>query len=213
MKVRNGYVSNSSSSSFILKVSGISNIDDLQRTLYSGKPPLIVTYGNDIAIPTDDVLERIYHDITQEKNVATNAHDLVGDIREELGDELSKVDVDIIVGMMRNSPTTEDAKEVGRTIAELEKELAVEWNNFVSGREKEIDSEAMTQFRNRSRPTITKIKEKSNKLYNLLEDSLSQVKERYATVEYGSDGGHFYESYIELSGLLDPITLVRFSYH
>ena len=64
MKIRNGFVSNSSSSSFILKLPYYpQSVDDMGKMLLGDEYPILLVYYDDIAFPTKQVLEIIYNDV------------------------------------------------------------------------------------------------------------------------------------------------------
>ena len=79
MKIRNGFVSNSSSSSFILMFNEIPKTkEELKTILFNDNTVFLNTMYSDEAIPIDMVINKIFNDI--KKNIIYDENNIIEEL-------------------------------------------------------------------------------------------------------------------------------------
>jgi len=197
MKVRNGFVSNSSSSSFILKFDKVPETKEEMRILLFGEnPPAFTAHWDDDAISTVQVAGILFRDIESASTMDINS--LIYSIKEEIG-HFSEYSYDEGYELVEG---TEYEKEFKRLYAIIKKEEksttdkryggGFDWNSYYE--------------------KLTKL---SVPMFDLIEIAIREKyneNDSFIEVEYSDNDGQVL-SYIEHGGILDKIAVQRFSHH
>ena len=204
MKIRNGFVSNSSSSSFILKLPHYpESMDDLKRILLGDENPLVLTHYNNVAYPTDMVIEIIYKDILEALKLNNSIESLIIDEVEFSRYSMNRYDKMIL------SSFKGEYDLLKKEFVVTEKYFDDCWN----------DPEVCRLPENERFNYINKCESEMNKVGNRMKGIIvktiqetSNVTDIYTMVSYSDDDGSLM-AYLEQGGILDPITVVRISHH
>ena len=203
MKIRNGFVSNSSSSSFILKLPFYpESVDDMRRMLLGDENPLVLTYYDDEGFPTNQVMEIIYKDVIEAiGRDKKRPIDSVG--KEEL--EISQYNIDHF-----------DSKVNSKYRNEYKK-LKKEYLNFNDLWHKAFTLKGITEEHKR------RTEDAYYKQMELIEDKMKDIiinsireesldTDIHISLEYSDNDGALM-GFIEHGGILDPITVTTISHH
>ena len=199
MKVRNGFVSNSSSSSFILKFDKIPETkEELRIMLYGENPPIFTAHWDDDAISTEQVASIIFNDI--ESAHIMDIDDVISQIRSEVyfSEYSGSEGRDFVVG----SEYIDEFDKIYDAIVQKDKTFSkmrwVEKNSDISWEDhhKEMDEMA--------KPLLDIIEK-------IIRDKYTKG-EMFIETEYSDNDGQVF-SYIEHSDVLNPIMVQRFSHH
>jgi len=197
MKIRNGFVSNSSSSSFILKFDKVPETKEEMRVLLFGEnPPIFTTHWDDDAISTEQVASIIFNDVSN--SVSFKFDSLFDKIKEEIG-HFSEYTYDEGYNFVQGTIYEEEFN------LHYEKILAVENSSDKYNREVKMD---WTKY-------YEQLTELSQPMFDLIEKVIKEnftEQEEFFEVEYSDNDGNIL-SYIEHSGVLEPIAVQRFSHH
>lgn len=195
MKVRNGFVSNSSSSSFILKLDKVpATAEELRVILYGENSPIFTAYSGDDAVSTEQVSKIIFNDINSQNFFGVDG--IIDKVKEEIG-SFSKYSVDegrdFVVG-------TEYLKEFD----DLYAGIILEENKWATPGNRNGDwKEHYDNLGKLSEP-----------MFEIVEKAIREkfsTEDTFIEVEYGDECAVF--AYIEHSGILDKISIQRFSHH
>jgi len=199
MKIRNGFVSNSSSSSFILKFDKMpESVNELKVMLYGENPPLLTTYWDDDAISTDQVSKIIFNDI--ESAYTLSLEEVISQVKKEVyfSEYSGSSGRDFVVGT-----------EYINAFDALYRDVVKKDKDFNKLRWSSVKAEV---------PSWEEHQEEMDKmakpLYDMIEKSIREkyTDGNYIEVEYSDNDGHVM-SYIEHSDVLKPVMFQRFSHH
>jgi len=212
MKIRNGFVSNSSSSSFILKLPHYpSSYEDMKKMLLGDENPLVLPhcYGND-AFPTKQVIEVIYRDVIDALGQSRD-----NSVESVSGEEfsISEYSLDEYDNKITSSNREEynSLKRQYKMIVKDLKDAYSERNNRISldkNNDNTIDNELINSLYNQE-------DEIGNKMGELIIKSIKEkslVTDVFVTLSYSDNDGALY-SFIEHGDILNPITISRISHH
>ena len=209
MKIRNGFVSNSSSSSFILMFREIpTDIDELKSLMFDDSDEFVYDDNYDNTYSKRQICESVLSDM---ESTNYNSNNIIELIEEEVGKfneynirEWEKIvspyysseynDIkDKIIECENESnrlmPTYTQRREMGEDL------WRIKWNNIYNIKRREMEIQ-------------------SDRMYNLLEKVFREHYNdcKFNTVEYSDNDGS-YGSFMEHSGVLDRISLVKISHH
>ena len=199
MKVRNGFVSNSSSSSFILKFNKLPESEEEVRVLlYGENPPILTSHWGDDAISTKQVAKVFFKDIESSRPMGVD--DVVEKVLEEIG-YFFKYNLSEGFGIVKDTKYESEFEILSHKITKAEKEND-DKRRFNKNHKYDwkAENDQLTEI---SKPMI-EIVEK------VLREQLGE--EIMISTEYSDNDGHVF-SYLEHSGILDKITIQRFSHH
>lgn len=199
MKTRNGYVSNSSSSSFILSFDKKPTKKQLGKMLFpDGKVPYYETFGGDDKQPTyEEVVNVVYNDLKEEAT------------KEELDSELDSL---AYHEEYFSSPYGERHRKSNDFLHDFRQKNGFWLFDRREGKEEQIRMEAMKEY--------NKIEEEEN---NEIDKKVSEIKEKIIDknkknlkgkkiyiVSYSDNQGM---SYFEHAGIFDNIWHLRVNHH
>jgi len=194
MKVRNGFVSNSSSSSFILKFGKLpTSVEETKVMLYGDNPPILTNFWDD-AISTQKAAEVLFRDFQNPDTM--NINEMISAVREEID---SFNEYNYIEGF---------SFVEGTEFADKFDKLYVKVKEFDRSSDKYKGNwDWKTHY--------DKLDKMSILMLDLIEKAI-RVKynenDIFCKMEYSDGDGQIF-SYIEHSGVLDPFTIQRFSHH
>jgi hypothetical protein len=199
MKIRNGYVSNSSSSSFILKLDTIpTTLEETKVLLYGENPPLLTAHWDDDAISTTQVARILLNDI--ESSHFMDINDIISDIREEVyfSEYSGEEGRDFVVG----TEYIEEFDRIYHNAIQKDKDFhKSRWDKSYD----EVNWEKHDD----------EMKILCEPLYDIMERCIREKYDdssKFIKVEYSDNDGMVF-SYLEHGGVLDKITVQRFSHH
>jgi len=198
MKVRNGFVSNSSSSSFILKFDKVPETKEEMRVLlYGENPPIFTAHWDDDAISTEQVASILFNDV--QSAYIMSVDDVISKIKEEL--YFSEHSGSEGRGFVADTEYIDEFDKIYESIVKKDKDF-----NRRRWTEKNTDLNWEDHHK--------ELEEMSKPLLDIIEKVLRiEYKDgNYIEVEYSDNDGQVF-SYIEHSGVLDPIMVERFSHH
>ena len=204
MKIRNGFVSNSSSSSFILKFDKLpESVEEVRELLYGENPPLFATFWSDDAVSTKKVAEILFRDIEgySKGNGIMDVDDVVRGVKDELyfSEYSGEEGRDFVVGTEFIEEFDVLLNKVIQKDKDFNKIRYQDSGNRMTNWEKHHK-----ELEEMSKPLVDIIEKCIRMKYN--DDS------KYIEVEYSDNDGQIF-SYMEHSGILDKITVQRFSHH
>jgi len=195
MKIRKGFVSNSSSSSFILKLDKIpSSIEEMKVILFGENPPLLTAHWGDDAILTQRVAQIVYDDIKDAYTM--NINSMINSVKTEIG-SFNNYNYIEGYGFVKDTEFEAEFKELFQHIKKYEKnsgKYKPDWN--LKKYYDELDK--------LSKPMLVLVEKAIWVKYN--------ENDIFIEIEYGDNDGEIM-SYIEHGGVLDFITVQRFSHH
>jgi len=202
MKIRNGFVSNSSSSSFILKLPHYpTSYQDMKKMLLGDEDPMVLTYYDDEAFPTRRIIEIIYNDVIDELGQNRN-----NSIESISGEEFSISEYSLDE---YDSKITSSNKEEYNKLKRRYKMVARDITNAY-GEQKNDES---------SKGLINSLYEEEEEIGNKMgELIIKSIKEQslntdiFLTLSYSDNNGSLM-SFIEHSDILNPITMSKISHH
>ncbi len=211
MKIRNGFVSNSSSSSFILKLPHYpSSYEDMKKMLLGDEDPLVLTHYDDTAFPTRQVIEIIYRDVIDALGQSRD-----NSVESVSGEEfsISEYSLDEYDNKITSSNREEynSLKRQYKMIVKDLKDAYSERNNRISldkNNDNTIDNELINSLYNQE-------DEIGNKMGELIIKSIKEkslVTDVFVTLSYSDNDGALY-SFIEHGDILNPIMISRISHH
>ncbi len=216
MKIRNGFVSNSSSSSFILKLPHYpSSYEDMKKMLLGDENPLVLPhcYGND-AFPTKQVIEVIYRDVIDALGQSRD-----NSVESVSGEEfsISEYSLDEYDNKIISSYKEEynNLKRQYKMIVKDLKDAYSKRNNRISldkNNDNTIDNTYDNQLINSLYGQEDEI---GNKMGELIIKSIKEkslVTDVFLTLSYSDNDGAL-SSFIEHGDVLDPITISKISHH
>jgi len=196
MKVRLGYVSNSSSSSFILQLSGRpTSVEDMGRMLFGDNiPVMIASYGG--SVPSLTIIERVYKDINEHLDtIGHTSLDWTG-----LEDE--------IYFYYKRDIIKHRKMVIPKYYAEYDKITDKMESVFLL-----IDE--VGRYTTEGRVHSNKIDSYSKEIYPIIRKSIlesSSDTDIFISMDYADGDGNL-DSIIEHNGVLSNITLQQFSKH
>jgi hypothetical protein len=205
MKVRSGFVSNSSSSSFILKLQKIDTRNDLKVALFGEDCPPFVTDWSGDSFATGQIIDIVYKDIRnaiKNNSISTDPNNMCEDIsvyeytlndydnlvKEEYRIDYNKLKVEykIQMSIIEDIRMTDEYQEL----------------DYFKGRHLvEKDTVILDGIGDKMKEIIVK---------SISDDT--QSNDKYLTLEYSDNDGQIF-SFIEHSDVLDPITVTKISNH
>jgi len=194
MKIRNGFVSNSSSSNFIIKLDTIPTSEKHLEEILGVENYDNLEYWGDY-IDKKTVVNKIYNDIKQELNKVGNK--TIEDIK--LSDEIYIYD-ESDVNEYKEYISDDKCKEYHILCNKLLK-LKDEYHNTYD------------KFIIRLRWSMSNIL--TERIVDLIKEGMIKnlsTNSKFIKLTYGDDNGEL-EGYIEHSDILEPITFKRFSHH
>ena len=211
MKIRNGFVSNSSSSSFILMLDSVPTTKDgIKKLLFDSDDVVLVAHPfGDEAIVADDIVDIVHSDF--ETALQMSKHNAISALREELEDEISSYSRDTVVAILGRIGAENDGMEIMDQIEENEDAISDMYKAVAKEVGDKNYAEIAKVVEERTKKEKQAIRRLSDKLYNMMGDALPDGK-YYIRVEYGDDNGTL-ESYLEHSDILSKHTFMKFSHH
>jgi len=205
MKIRNGFVSNSSSSSFILKLSYYpESQEDIRRMLLGDENPLVLTHYDNNAFPTSKVIGIIYQDII----------DAIGSNHKKPIDSLMISEIEI----HEYTLDTYDSKVSQKYHSEFNK-LKREYKAVEKQQKDYLRNEKSDIPTDDRRNILDDFYDRMERIGNKMRDIiLKSIEEKskdtdiYVNVSYSDNDGSIM-AFIEHGGILDPITEARISHH
>lgn len=207
MKLRTGFVSNSSSSSFILKFDKIpETIEEMRILLFGENPPRFTTHWNDDdAISTEQVAKILFDD-AKDANIFS-ADRILPNIKSEI-DYFDEYSFDEGRGFVKD---TQYEKKYELLVVNVTKEgefLKKEFDILISKITAENDSrEDFDKY-------YDKLRKLSEPMFVLIEKAINEKfnDEKFIELEYSDNDGKVF-SYIEHGNALDNVIVQRFSHH
>lgn len=202
MKIRSGFVSNSSSSSFILALPKIpDNIQELKEMLLDDPDTLFhKTYDNEL-IPINEIVNVIFNDI--------NSTNVGGPESFDTKIEISSYEIDNYDHLVTSNRL--DRYKVLKSDYETTYEIH---NSLFSDLFKTKDEDAREFVRNEIKLSDIELEKFSKEMIKIITESVSESDKKdykYLSLEYADDTS--IGSMIEHSGILDKITISRISHH
>ena len=205
MKVRSGFVSNSSSSSFILKLPKIDTRNDLKVALFSEDcPPFVTDWGGD-SYATGQIIDIVYKDIgdaIKSNNISTDVDNTCSDISVY---EYTINDYDNLVKeeyLKEYNELKEEYKIQMSIIEDITMTPKFQKLEYFEGRKLvEDDTDILDGIGDKMKEIIIK---------SISDDKISGDK--FLTLEYSDNDGAIF-SFIEHSNVLDPITVTKINNH
>jgi hypothetical protein len=195
MKIRNGFVSNSSSSSFILKLDKIpTSVEETRVMLYGENPPLLTTHWEDDAISTHMVSEILFKDFNNAFLMSLN--NMINNVEGEIN-SFNEYNYEEGISFVKGTKYENEFEQLFKKIMETEKrsnKYSDDWNW-----EKHYD-----ELDELSKPMLELVKKSIREKYN--------ENDIFINVSYSDNDGSVF-SYIEHSGVLKPFIVQRFSHH
>ena len=210
MKIRNGFVSNSSSSSFILMLDKIpTSIEEMKKILYGENATYFTTYWNDDAISTDEVAQIVLNSI--KNTVQLDINDMVEQVKDEIR-TINEYNIDGVKKILEGSDRMDEVNELIDKIL-IEEQLH---DNFRKDFWKVPDRDKKHELREKE------YERHYNTLNELSEPIKDIIKEHYLKkytkenlyfpVTFSDNDGETM-SYIEHSGVLDKVSIAYFNHH
>lgn len=203
MKIRSGFVSNSSSSSFILKLPKIESKKDLEKIMYGEDVPLFLTSWDDDSYATGQVLDIVYRDIMDAMKSSMVSSDIES-IRQSIEmNDYTYQDFDKLI-------SKEYKNDYDKLKSEFKDQMFV-----IKGIEETEEYRKLGYFKGRSLVEVDNdiLEEIGDKMKDVILKSVNDdSNDVFITLEY-SDNDGILHSFIEHGGVLDPITISRISHH
>jgi hypothetical protein len=207
MKIRNGFVSNSSSSSFILKLPFYpESYDDMRKILLGDNDSLVVCNYEDEAYPTKMIVDIIYRDVVEK----------IGPTKKS---SIKNIDIASEIYIGEYSLNDYDDKIEKKYRIEYF-ELKKEFRKIQKENDKMLQSSEMSQkdFSSRwkaSEKYRDELEIISDKMINIVINSIKETSidtNIFITLSY-SDNDSSIMSFIEHGNILDSITVAKISHH
>lgn len=206
MKIRNGFVSNSSSSSFILMFKDEPNKFNIMKLLFNEDGDNFI-YDDDNIYSKQQICDSVLSNIDK-----TEYDNIIELIKSEVG---SFNEYNIREWERFITPEYKlDYLEIKDKLNYYEKEYS-NLNNILYKKRKEIGEEKWSlEWRSILDNKREKMSVYSDKMYTLIENIIKDNYKDYkfSSIEYSDNDGEFY-SFMEHSGVLDKISIVKISHH
>ena len=203
MKIRNGFVSNSSSSSFILKLPFYpESYEDMKTMLLGDENPLVLTCFDNEGFPTKKIISIIHNDIIEE----------IGSVKKRPIQNIDLVEIEIDK----------------YTIDEYDTDILIEYHTDYNKYKKEyLYYHDLLEKSYRIHTLTEDVKKRTiAAYYNHIDDIESKMRkiiidsvkkkfldtDIFLTLSYSDNDGSI-SSFIEHSEILNPITVFKISHH
>ena len=215
MKIRNGFVSNSSSSSFILYFKEKpKNEEELKHLIFDENNIKNSIVGgeeyNGLVFPIDMITNTVFNDIDYESNIT------VDNFLEKFKDDLypSEYNIYEIKTLFENLDIKYNFDEIEIELEKIGREKHDERYELIRNINNYTEEEYDNRFNKFYEKYDSKIEKIADEIYGVF---LPIFKEKckdniFYEVEYSDNDGEYF-SFIEHSGVLDRITLMKINKH
>jgi len=215
MKIRNGFVSNSSSSSFILMFKDIpTTLDELKKIMFSEfqlECDFVSNYDDEV-YPLGMIAKDLLHEI---QNSIVYDVDSLKNLFEEEFSCISKYTIDDLEGIFKDSEYNKEYKDLKDKVYAIENDSDKKSSElYRQQRAKEIDQDIFrSKYTNLNELRREKLQDISDKIYNYIEEIFKSKYQGYKflEVEYSDDTS--FGTFMEHGGILDKMQLIRISHH
>jgi len=215
MKIRNGFVSNSSSSSFILMFKDIpTTLDELKKIMFSEfqlECDFVSNYDDEV-YPLGMIAKDLLHEI---QNSIVYDVDSLKNLFEEEFSCISKYTIDDLEGIFKDSEYNKEYKDLKDKVYAIENDSDKKSSElYRQQRAKEIDQDIFrSKYTNLNELRREKLQDISDKIYNYIEEIFKSKYQGYKflEVEYADDTS--FGTFMEHGGILDKMQLIRISHH